>query len=490
MAPGPICTPTPWAFTPADLLRMWPCGLPLAALCSPPASPAPPGPWSRWSIFASPMRVLAVDPGDPDPLATLAAAVGETRSPAPSSGPVPFQGGWLVALSYELGRCIEPAAAVAPSRCDERWPWPVVLWRCPWAFAFDLERRQWWTVRSDPSERVPDPADWTDHQGLGAFRLGAPGPTGSRGAYLDAVRRSVEYIHAGDCFQVNLAHHLGATFEGSTRGLFASLLSAAAPWYGAYLEHQSGPYLHAALSASPELFLRYDGSSREIITRPIKGTRTTEAGEAALRHSVKDRAELNMIIDLMRNDLGRICDIGSVRVAEARAIETHASVAADSSSRQRQSGCAPGLHHGVATITGRVRMNASIADILRATFPGGSITGAPKVRAMQIIEELEPVPRGLYTGAIGFISDSGDLALNIAIRTAVVRGTRAENSPGLDDVSLGTLGYGVGAGIVADSVPEQEWQETLDKAGVLRNLPVEMAVVNRPSRPAAHGALA
>ncbi|HMN39941.1 MAG TPA: anthranilate synthase component I family protein [Phycisphaerales bacterium] len=436
---------------------------------------------------------MAFDPADPNVLARLTQTTSRTRSAPNPSSPVPFQGGWLVALSYELGRAIEPTAAVHPARVDERWPWPIVLWRCPWAFAFDHDRRQWWIVQSDAAASVPDPSPWNVPPDAPPFRLGIADSARSRGQYLAAVRRAVECIHAGDCFQVNLAHRINASFEGSARALFHSLLGAAAPWYGAYLELPHGPRFHAALSASPELFLRYDGASRMITTRPIKGTRTTEAGAAALHASAKDRAELNMIIDLMRSDLGRVCDLGSVRVAEARAIETHASVVPDSKSRGRQSDplvVAPGLHHGVATIAGRVRENASIADILRATFPGGSITGAPKVRAMQIIEELEPAPRGLYTGAIGFISDSGDIALNIAIRTAVVHGTPTPNSSALDDVSDGTLAYGVGAGIVADSIPEQEWQETLDKAGVLRNLPTDSTVVRRAPRPVAHGARA
>jgi para-aminobenzoate synthetase component 1 len=332
-----------------------------------------------------------------------------------------------------------------------------------------------------------------DRDEAAGFVLSSPATAGSRSQYVEAVRRAVEYIHAGDCFQVNVAHHLEAAFEGSTRGLFGSLMGAASPWYGAYLEVVRGGDVRAALSASPELFLRYDASSREITTRPIKGTRTTEVGTAALEGSGKDRAELNMIIDLMRNDLGRVCDTGSVKVAEARAIETHASVDPDSSSWDRQSvvsAAAPGLHHGVATITGRVRYDASLADVLRATFPGGSITGAPKVRAMQIIEELEPRARGLYTGAIGYVSDTGDVSLNVAIRTAVVRGTRGANSAAIDDVADGTLCYGVGAGIVADSVPEQEWQETLDKAGILRNLPARTASAHVPSRSAPRGAIA
>jgi para-aminobenzoate synthetase component 1 len=407
--------------------------------------------------------VLVIPTDDPDPFARFAHAL-ERQSPArpTSSGSPPFQGGWLVALGYELGRHIEPTVIRHRDREDRLWPWPIVLWRCPWVWAFDHRTQQWWIGRGEPNAPMPDPTQW--HPADPApYDLAPALANSNRTNYIASVRRAVEYIHAGDCFQVNLAHHLRSSFEGSSRGLFHSLLRAAAPWYGAYLELPLADSFHAALSVSPELFLRLDAKSREVITRPIKGTRTTHAGASALHSSPKDRAELNMIIDLMRSDLGRVCERASVRVVDPHAIETHAAPS--------DTAAAPGLHHGVATVSGRLRSDQSIADLLRATFPGGSITGAPKVRAMQIIEELEPDPRGLYTGAIGFISDTGDMSLNIAIRTAILRG-RPSSTTAIDEVHEGTLDYAVGAGIVADSAPEQEWQETLDKAGVLRNLPL------------------
>jgi para-aminobenzoate synthetase component 1 len=176
------------------------------------------------------------------------------------------------------------------------------------------------------------------------------------------------------------------------------------------------------------------GSGRRIITRPIKGTRPRSPGmEDALRASEKDAAELHMIVDLERNDLGRVCQIGSVNVSQPRTIEAHGAV-----------------FHGVATVEGRLRDDVNFVDLLRAVFPGGSITGAPKIRAMQIIDEIEQSPRGPYCGAIGYLSTSGHIEFNVAIRTIIAR----ENQ----------IRIAVGGGIVADSSPSEEYEETLVKA--------------------------
>jgi para-aminobenzoate synthetase component 1 len=189
------------------------------------------------------------------------------------------------------------------------------------------------------------------------------------------------------------------------------------------------------LSTSPELFLAVDG--RQVVTRPIKGTRPAAAPVDELLHSEKDTAELNMIVDLMRNDLGRVCSYGSVKVAQPRTIESH-----------------PTIHHGVATVTGELHPSRDIVDLLRATLPGGSITGAPKVRAMQIIDELEPTARGPYCGCIGYLSRD-EAMLNIAIRTMQLHRE-------VDDHY--TVHCHAGGGIVADSNPAAEYQETLTKA--------------------------
>ena len=219
------------------------------------------------------------------------------------------------------------------------------------------------------------------------------------------------------------------------------MVAALRPWFGAVVE--SGPMDDAETSVvcslSPELFLEFDAATRRVTTRPIKGTRPLGTPEAELLEAPKDRAELMMIVDLMRNDLGRVCTAGSVRVAEARGIERHA------------------VHHAVATITGELGSGRSRCDLLRAAFPPGSITGAPKIAAMRLIDRLEGRARGAYCGCVGRFTDDGGMMLNVAIRTATLSARPGE--AGVFD-----LVYPVGAGIVADSDPEGEWRETLDKA--------------------------
>ncbi len=198
----------------------------------------------------------------------------------------------------------------------------------------------------------------------------------------------------------------------------------------------------ALASTSPELFLQLERGGR-ITTRPIKGTRPASANPNELRNSEKDAAELHMIVDLLRNDLGRVCDYGSVRVTQPRTIESH-----------------PTVHHGVATVTGTLHATKDIFSLLRATMPGGSITGAPKVRAMEIIDELEPVRRGPYCGAIGYIHGN-HACLNIAIRTMCI-----ETDP---NHHTGRVDMGVGGGIVIDSQPAAEYEETMAKAAAMIN---------------------
>jgi para-aminobenzoate synthetase component 1 len=212
--------------------------------------------------------------------------------------------------------------------------------------------------------------------------------------------------------------------------------------------------LGAICSLSPELFLEADFSNRTVVTRPIKGTRPDSCDDAELRTSEKDAAELAMIVDLMRNDLGRVCEFGSVRVTDPQTIERHA--------RSDDGGGSRGVIHGVATIEGRLRKGVGLRALIAATFPPGSVTGAPKVRAMQIIDEFEKHDRGPYCGAIGFVSDSGCVGMNVAIRTASILGDRPDpDRLGFFD---GRITFPVGAGLVADSIPESEWRETLDKA--------------------------
>jgi para-aminobenzoate synthetase component 1 len=263
----------------------------------------------------------------------------------------------------------------------------------------------------------------------------------SREAFVAAVMRALEYIAAGDIFQVNLSQRISAVArDAQPLDLYRRLKQKSPAPYAAFLRWGG----RAIVSASPELFYETRGAS--IVTRPIKGTRPRgqsadqdRAQIEALRSSTKDRAELTMIVDLERNDLGRVCEYGSVRVVEPHAIESFAQV-----------------HHLVATVEGRLRDGVGPIDVVKAVAPGGSITGAPKIRAMQIIDELEPCRRGVYTGAIGYFSRGGRSAFNIAIRTLIVDGTR--------------LSYQVGSGIVADSDPEAEYLETLHKGRGLREV--------------------
>jgi para-aminobenzoate synthetase component 1 len=253
-------------------------------------------------------------------------------------------------------------------------------------------------------------------------------------AYRAAVARCVEYIAAGDIFQVNLSQRFSRAVTAGPMTIYRQLRRRNPAWYAGYLA--AGPW--AVLSSSPELFLRVrDG---RVTTRPIKGTRP-RTGDAAvdavaaaeLQASAKDNAELAMIIDLMRNDLGRVCRYGSVRVTQPRVLEAH-----------------PTVFHLVGTVEGDLHERYDRVDLLRATFPGGSITGAPKIRAMEIIDELEPVARGVYTGSLCHFGVDGSAELSIAIRTAVW--------------DAGTVHVQAGGGIVADSTPDGEYRETLDKA--------------------------
>ena len=334
-----------------------------------------------------------------------------------------FPGRWMGYFSYDLCRLIEPGKL--SGRAGD-WPLVELAW-CP-----EVEEMR----SAECGARDPEAESARDS------RSNAVGITSNftRRGYDAAVRRVLEYIGAGDVFQVNLAQRFTAEYNGEPRDLYERLAAISPAWYGAYLELPGG---RAILSTSPELFLRLDG--RHVTTRPIKGTLAASSDPARLRLSAKDTAELNMIVDLMRNDLGRVCSYGSVRVTEARAIETH-----------------PTIHHGVATIEGHLHESKDVVDLLKATLPGGSVTGAPKVRAMQIIDELEPDPRGPYCGAIGCISKD-ELHLSIAIRTMLLRSIphSASRIPHHD------VCFSVGGGIVADSKPADEYEETLTKASAM-----------------------
>jgi aminodeoxychorismate synthase component I len=257
--------------------------------------------------------------------------------------------------------------------------------------------------------------------------------------YVAMVNRAKEYIAAGDIYQVCLAHRFSAPFTGDRWSLYLALREASPAPHAAFLDFGD----ETILSSSPECFLKMDG--RSVMTRPIKGTRPRGSSPSEderlaleLMNSAKESAELLMITDLERNDLGQVCDFGSVTVSRLLELERH-----------------PQVFHLVSTVEGTLRAGISHVQALASCFPGGSISGAPKKRALEIIRELEPAPRGLFTGAIGYFGYNGQSQFNIAIRTVVARGERAE--------------FHVGAGITADSDPSQEWQETLHKAaGILK----------------------
>lgn len=354
-------------------------------------------------------------------------------------------------LAYEFGRRFERLPAPAFDDLDlPDHRWPSYDWWVEWdhagrtarLHAATEERLNWARARLaaprvKPRWLRPHHVRPTERPTLfPAPELGPGiGSTFPAAGYREAVRRVVEYIRAGDIFQANLSQRFSAPFGAHPWELYRALRRGSPAPFSAYLQHDD----HAVVSHSPERFLRL-GADRWVETRPIKGTRPRgrtpgedRALAAELLASAKDRAEHVMIVDLLRNDLSRVSAPGSVRCDELLALESYASV-----------------HHLVSTVSGHLARGLGGADLIAATFPGGSITGAPKLRAMEIIAELEPTARGVYCGALGAWTAEDALDLNIAIRTAVVRDER--------------VSWSAGGGIVLDSDPDAEYRETLDKA--------------------------
>jgi para-aminobenzoate synthetase component 1 len=401
---------------------------------------------SRWRIVG---KGRASRSGEGDPLVPLAALLDEFHLARAGDGPAadcPFQGGLIGYLGYDLAPWIErlPRKTAPDSRLSALrfglYDWAVTLDHFTGRAELSVHDLLGDNSLGDRLRRLRK-ALLVPPRGPNASRLTTPLQSNfSRASYLAAVRRALEYIAAGDIFQVNLSQRFSAEGAFDPRDLFERLRRRSPAPFSALLTWGDC----ALVSASPEWFYQTRGD--RIVTRPIKGTRprgTTEHEDARLAAELlasgKDRAELIMIVDLERNDLGRVCEFGSVRVIDALAIESFAQV-----------------HHLVATVEGRLRPEQGPVDVIRAVFPGGSITGAPKIRAMQIIDELEPTRRGPYTGAIGYFSRGGSSAFNIAIRTMIVEGNR--------------LSFQVGGGIVADSDPEAEFEETLHKGRALREV--------------------
>ena len=472
--------------TPLDLVRRMPADRPVFLLHSGECKP----PFARYSIVAVPKAIYRYTdhsefielPGandderqvigklqraarafTHDPIHDLELLQSWTRGHPRSAVDVPFPCGWIGMLAYELGAIIEPTAQ---RRNDDRRPstWPVIeMGWCPRASVFDHVKGEWMGEDPNLDLNLRSPisnlrsqisilrSQVSNHpsecQSESSWHAGELQPTISRDAHIENVARTIEHIRAGDIFQANITQQFTAPFAGNTRAFAHTALEASGAWYGAMLELTNG---RTIVSMSPELFLAADHHQRTVRTRPIKGTRPRNLDPDVLERSEKDKAELAMIVDLMRNDLGRVCEIGSIRVSNPRTIETHGHV-----------------HQGVGEVTGTLPLTVTPSDLLRATFPPGSVTGCPKIRAMQIIDELEASPRGPYCGAIGFLSGNGHSVFSVAIRTVALEGTRPS---GRFDLLEGRLSYGAGGGIVVDSDPAAEHEEMLDKTHLLRGM--------------------
>jgi anthranilate synthase component I len=362
----------------------------------------------------------------------------EREASTAASTDLPFAGGWAIFLAYEMAQEVEPRLSLPRAAL----PWRAFALRTPCALIHDRTRDRVIAVAEADSAHLLDRIE-------ADARLAAADPDapdeGFRvksiqeedpDAYLERVRRGKEYVAAGDIYQTNLSRpwHVELDRDPDVGALYNRLcntnpapFAALTQWRGATI-----------ISSSPERLLRVEG--RRVDTRPIAGTRPRSrrpgddvAEMAALVEHPKERAEHIMLIDLERNDLGRVCEAGTVRVDELMTIESYAHV-----------------HHIVSNVSGTLRSDVTPIEALRAVFPGGTITGVPKFRCMQIIAELEGVGRGAYTGSLGYLGRNGTMDLNILIRTMALVGRQIE--------------FRAGAGIVADSEPQRELGETRAKA--------------------------
>ncbi|CNL37824.1 Para-aminobenzoate synthase component 1 [Yersinia aldovae ATCC 35236] len=351
---------------------------------------------------------------------------------------LPFLGGALGLFGYDLGRRVEKLPALAipdvalPDMAIGLYDWALIadhqLHKLTLVCHGDVEQRWQW-LQQQKAPKTIMPFKLTSHWQANI----------SRAQYGEKFRQIQEYLHSGDCYQINLAQRFSAEYQGDEWQAFLSLNRSNRAPFSAFIRL---PH-NAILSVSPERFLWLE--NHQIQTRPIKGTlprlpnpEQDRLQAERLAHSAKDQAENLMIVDLLRNDIGRVAQPGSVRVPELFVVEPF-----------------PAVHHLVSTITATLPTDCPATALLRACFPGGSITGAPKIRAMEIIEQLEPHRRNAYCGNIGYISCCGTMDTNITIRTLLT-----EN---------GKIYCSAGGGIVADSQEQAEYQETFDK--VARILP-------------------
>ncbi len=376
-----------------------------------------------------------------DPFDLVRSMVGEVSE---NFSPLPFEGGAIGYFGYDLARCIERLPQIAgdidqlPEMMIGIYDWAIVVdhQHCnSWLVGqgrFEQTRELWPELQQRVKRKAVLPAD----EPLKAVTPFASAV--SHHAYQQAFDAIQEYISAGDCYQINYTQRFSASVTGDGWSGYQQMRRQNPAPFGAYMLLDD----IEVLSFSPERFLQLHHGS--ILSQPIKGTRPRGASPGSdlklrdqLYNSSKDRAENLMIVDLLRNDLGRVAELGSIQVPELFKLQSYATV-----------------HHLVSHITGRLRHDEDALSLLRACFPGGSITGAPKIRAMQIIEELEPYRRGIYCGAIGYIGFNGDMDSSIVIRTLVRQGDKAH--------------YWVGGGIVADSDADEESQECMDKAAAFR----------------------
>lgn len=366
-----------------------------------------------------------------DPLALLQQQLENCGLRAEHHDSLPFQGGALGLFGYDLGRRFEKLPATAQQQLTTP---DMAVGIYDWALIADHHQQKLTlVVHGDVQARL----DWLDDQQAAAqpaFRLTSSWQANmSRQEYGEKFRQVQQWLLSGDCYQVNLAQRFNASYAGDEWQAFRQLCAANRAPFSAFLRLPDS----AILSLSPERFIKLQ--RQQIETRPIKGTLPRLADPVAdrlqgekLAQSPKDRSENLMIVDLLRNDIGRVATPGSVKVPELFVVEPF-----------------PAVHHLVSTITAELKPALSACDLLRACFPGGSITGAPKVRAMEIIEELEPQRRNAWCGSIGYLSVCGRMDTSITIRTLIAE--------------RGTLYCAAGGGIVADSEEAAEYQETFDK---------------------------
>ena len=345
---------------------------------------------------------------------------------------LPFTGGWLGYFGYDLGRVIESMPSTAEN--DINMP-QMAVGLYPDALIYDKQQQSWFYVCQPNHNRLALYQQHLNETPTSAeFTLQSDWQSNmSKASYSEKFEKIQAYLKSGDCYQINLAQRFKAEFSGSTWQAYKQLREANKAPFSSYINHPDG----AILSISPERFISINQG--QIETKPIKGTlprladsEQDQAQATCLQQSEKDRAENVMIVDLLRNDLGKVARPGSVTVPSLFAIESF-----------------PAVHHLVSTVRAELADGKDAVDQIHAAFPGGSITGAPKIRAMEIIEELEPHRRSVYCGSIGYLSACGNMDTSITIRTLVCH--------------KGVIYCWAGGGIVADSKVDLEYQETYDK---------------------------